>query len=170
MSNFRKRMFFAFVLVVILLTIGTLYYSHAERWSLVDSFYFSTMTLTTIGYGDLAPTGDWAKIFTSIYAIFGIGIMLYILSSVVGVSIFSQERKVSRAFSFLSRLRRHEKEIVSQKKEIKKLEKKVKPSIQKFEKHEKELEELQREVNPTIKKFEEQQKELKKLKKKIRKK
>ena len=75
MRNFRKRIIFAFVLVVLLLAIGTVYYNVAEGWSYVDSFYFSTMTLTTIGFGDLTPTTDGAKIVTSFYAIFGIGII-----------------------------------------------------------------------------------------------
>ena len=52
------------MLIVILLSIGTVYYNYAEGWSYVDSFYFSTMTLTTIGYGDIAPTSDGAKIYT----------------------------------------------------------------------------------------------------------
>jgi hypothetical protein len=80
----RKRIYYAFLIVVVLLAIGTFFYANVEGWSYIDSFYFSTITLTTIGFGDLSPTTPGAKIFTSIYALLGIGIMLYILSSVIG--------------------------------------------------------------------------------------
>lgn len=79
-----KRVVYAVVAATLLLLIGTLFFHRYESWSYVDSFYFSTMTLTTIGYGDLVPTTDFTKIFTSIYSIFGIGIILYLLTAVIG--------------------------------------------------------------------------------------
>jgi hypothetical protein len=43
-----------FFLVVVTLASGAVFYRVAEGWSLFDSFYFSVITLTTIGYGDLS--------------------------------------------------------------------------------------------------------------------
>lgn len=65
----------AFMTSVLLLS-GTLYYSFAEEWSLLDSLYFSVMTMTTIGYGDLTPTTYLSKIFTIIYAFISIGVFV----------------------------------------------------------------------------------------------
>jgi hypothetical protein len=42
-----------FFLVVATLASGAVFYRVAERWSLFDSFYFSIITLTTIGYIEL---------------------------------------------------------------------------------------------------------------------
>ena len=94
----RKRFYYIIFLLFILLGIGTLFYYYAEGWSIVDSFYFSTITLTTIGYGDIAPTTDGAKIFTAFYAMFGVGVMLYTLSSVIGAFIFRQGRYFENGF------------------------------------------------------------------------
>lgn len=65
-----------FITLVITLLIGTLFYRRAEGWSLFDSLYFSVITLSTVGYGDLAPTKIGSKIFTIMYIFMGIGILL----------------------------------------------------------------------------------------------
>lgn len=106
----RKRLYFIITILIILLGIGTVFYSYAEGWSFIDSFYFSTITLTTIGYGDLAPTTDVTKIFTAFYAIFGIGIMLYVLSSVIGAFVFKQEINFENKIFSPHKLNRDEKE------------------------------------------------------------
>ena len=43
-----------------------------EGWNLLDSLYFSVVTLTTIGYGDLSPSTAASKIFTIFYIFVGL--------------------------------------------------------------------------------------------------
>ncbi|MEX0933073.1 MAG: potassium channel family protein [Candidatus Pacearchaeota archaeon] len=54
---------------------GTIFYSYVENLNLIDALYFSFITLTTIGYGDITPTGSISKIFTIFYVIIGLGII-----------------------------------------------------------------------------------------------
>ena len=58
-----------------LLALGTVVYHWLEDWSWIDSFYFSTIAVTTVGFGDLVPTTNSAKLFTVFYVIGGIGIV-----------------------------------------------------------------------------------------------
>ncbi len=55
--------------------VGTFVYSALEGWSLIDALYFSVVTLATVGFGDLTPTTDIAKLFTVGYIVTGIGIL-----------------------------------------------------------------------------------------------
>jgi voltage-gated potassium channel len=68
--------------VAVLLAVGTVVYSILEGWSLLDSLYFSVVTLATVGYGDLTPTTDIAKLFTIGYILTGIGIVAAFASEV----------------------------------------------------------------------------------------
>ena len=69
-------------LVVVLLATGTVFYWRFEDWTVLDSLYFSVITLTTVGYGDLAPTRAPTKIFTIVYILIGLGILVSFLSMV----------------------------------------------------------------------------------------
>jgi voltage-gated potassium channel len=61
---------------------GTLFYWRFEDWTLVESFYFCIVTLTTVGYGDLSPTTDATRIFTVVYILTGFGVLVALLTSV----------------------------------------------------------------------------------------
>ena len=60
--------------------VGTVAYSLLEGWSLLDSLYFCVVTLATVGFGDLHPTTDAAKLFTVGYIVVGVGIIAGFLS------------------------------------------------------------------------------------------
>ena len=70
------------LLTVIAITTGTGFYSLVEGLRLVDAFYFSVITLTTVGYGDFAPETDAGKLFTAVYVLVGIGILLAFVTTI----------------------------------------------------------------------------------------
>jgi hypothetical protein len=53
----------------------------SQRLSLLDAFYFSVITITTTGFGDITAHGDLAKICVSIEATAGITIVGLFLAS-----------------------------------------------------------------------------------------
>ena len=65
-----------FALTGVLMLSGTLFYRGVEGWSALDSLYFSVTTLTTVGYGDLAPTTPASKVFTIVYLLLGVGVLV----------------------------------------------------------------------------------------------
>merc|ERR1711865_1254362 len=50
---------------------GVLFFVLQKKWNLIDRVYFTVLTLTTIGYGDMAPETTTEKIFTTCYVLVG---------------------------------------------------------------------------------------------------
>ena len=69
------------------LIFGTVLFHYIESWNYVDSFYFTTTTVTSLGYGDIVPTTPLSKIITSLFAIMGIALVLTVLSAFAGTFI-----------------------------------------------------------------------------------
>ena len=76
-------------LAITVVILGTVVFHLLEKWSWIDSFYFTVITLATVGYGDLTPTTPVGKIVAVIFVIVGVGIFLAFLNKVV-------ERRVER--------------------------------------------------------------------------
>ena len=60
--------------------LGTVVYHFVEKFPWVDAYYFSVITLATVGYGDFAPKTTFGKIFTTFYVMIGIGIFTTFIS------------------------------------------------------------------------------------------
>ncbi|WP_062202008.1 potassium channel family protein [Demequina salsinemoris] len=65
----------------LLLVVGTVTYHVLEDWGWIDSLYFSTVALTTVGFGDLVPTRDITKLFTVVYLLTGVTILVSYLNT-----------------------------------------------------------------------------------------
>lgn len=76
-----------------LLAAGTLIFAIIEDLSLIDGFYFSFITLSTIGYGDISPATDIGKIVAVIYGIAGLGIIAALISSIASQRLRSGRRR-----------------------------------------------------------------------------
>lgn len=63
-----------------LVAFGTLGYRLIEGWSWLDCLFMTAMTLTTVGYGSPEPLSTAGKEFSVVLMLFGIGLMLYLLT------------------------------------------------------------------------------------------
>ncbi len=62
---------------------GTIFYHYFMPLKWLDALYFSVITITTVGYGDIHPTNDITKIFTIFYVLIGVGIIAASLNIIV---------------------------------------------------------------------------------------
>jgi len=71
------------VVLVTYYAVGGIMYDELEGWTLLDTTYFLTVTITTVGYGDMCPETDLGKMFTVAYALVGIVFVFAALSPLV---------------------------------------------------------------------------------------
>ncbi|PID99970.1 MAG: hypothetical protein CSA79_05745 [Thiothrix nivea] len=69
------------------------FYIKVEQWSLIDTLYFSVMTMATIGYGDLIPTTNISKILTIVYTFLSIGTFVSFTAKCVQIMFVNHQDK-----------------------------------------------------------------------------
>jgi len=93
--------------LLFLVVLGTVSYHWLENWTWIKSFYFTVCTLTTVGYGDLYPTTDGARLFTALFILTGVGVALAALSVVGSSYIHRQAQQITQDARSLGRKRRN---------------------------------------------------------------
>jgi voltage-gated potassium channel len=80
-AAFRKYILPGFPLLL-LLVIGPIGYELLEGFSFLDGLYLTAITITTVGYGDIAPVTPAGRIFTILLIFSGAGYVMYIFSQI----------------------------------------------------------------------------------------
>jgi len=65
-----------------LLVAGTISFAIIESLAPLDAFYFSFITLTSIGYGDIVPQTDLGKTAAVIYGLVGLGVFAALIGTI----------------------------------------------------------------------------------------
>lgn len=66
-------------MVAAYICIGLWFYITQESWSATESIYFSVVTMSTVGYGDLSPSEGGPRWFTAFFILFGIALVFGVL-------------------------------------------------------------------------------------------
>ena len=86
----KKKLQVALSAIVGLIAFGTIGFKLILPLSWFDSFYFTLITLTTVGYGEPEHTTEGSRYFTAALIILGVGTLGYALSSAAQAVIESE--------------------------------------------------------------------------------
>lgn len=81
------------IAAITLLSIGAVFFHYIQKLSWLDAFYFCTISLATVGYGDITPTTPAGKIFIMFYVVVGIGIIATFANLFVRRAVLKREIK-----------------------------------------------------------------------------
>jgi voltage-gated potassium channel Kch len=80
-GNVKRDVVLAFIFLFVVYSASIAFYHNIEGWNYLDAAYFTTVTITTIGFGDVIPKTDAGKIFTIVLAFVGISIGFFLIAS-----------------------------------------------------------------------------------------
>lgn len=60
--------------LIMIVACGTAFFRWAEGWSWLDAYFFTVVTLSTVGYGNLVPVTALGKIGTTVFIFVGLGV------------------------------------------------------------------------------------------------
>jgi voltage-gated potassium channel len=102
----KKKLLIASLLLFFIIVLGTVGYVVLEGWSIIDSFYTTVTTISTVGYGDFTPATWQGRLFTVLLVLFGVGTMLYSVSMFAEMMVEDRLKKVLGRGSMENRIER----------------------------------------------------------------
>ncbi len=70
----RETLFIILSTLLAIVIGGTIFFRIVEDWSWLDAYFFTVITLSTVGYGSLVPATAIGKIGTTVLIFVGLGV------------------------------------------------------------------------------------------------
>jgi voltage-gated potassium channel len=77
-----RKLFWAGIILALIIAIGSIGYAIIEGWSFFDSLYMTIITIATVGYGEVHPLTTAGRVFTIFLILGGMGGAFYALFGV----------------------------------------------------------------------------------------
>jgi voltage-gated potassium channel len=81
------------MVLVAVMVLGTLGFMIVERISLTDAFYFSIVTIATVGYGDIHPATPAGKVLAILLIVLGVGTFLGVVANATEMMLNRREKQ-----------------------------------------------------------------------------
>ena len=79
-NHYLSQIFLAAALLLLCVIIGIVGFMTISGYNLMDAFYMTVITLSTVGYGQIQPLNFWGRLFASFLLLTNIGIFTYAVS------------------------------------------------------------------------------------------
>ena len=89
-----KKIVRGFIILLLILLVGTIGYMLIEKWNILDSLYMTIITITTVGFREVGTVSGAGRIFTIFIIFTGMGIIAYILGLVAQTMVDFQVRSI----------------------------------------------------------------------------
>ena len=84
----------ASIMAAAVVLIGSTGYVFLEGWSFLEALYMTVISLTTVGYSEARPLSAVGRIFTMVLLMFGVGLILFLITRVNETLIEGNIRRV----------------------------------------------------------------------------
>jgi len=89
-----RHILISIAMLISVFAVGVVGFHYFEDLNYMDSAYLTVQTITTIGYGDLAPRSFGGRVFSVGFMMAGVGVALYVLSAIMDFIIVGELKEV----------------------------------------------------------------------------
>lgn len=107
-----SRIFYFAGLLLLIISCGTIGYILIEGWSVIDAFYMTIITVSTVGFREVGELSVEGKIFTSFLIISSFGSFAYALTSLTTFVVGGQYRKHLREYKMTQQLKKMNEHVI----------------------------------------------------------
>lgn len=75
-----KPMLNPVVMLLLIYVVSIIFFHLVEGWSYLDAAYYTTITISTVGYGDITPVTNLGKLGAMTLVFAGVSIAFYVIS------------------------------------------------------------------------------------------
>ena len=93
MNSLRLRFRIFLIIFIAVIVLGTIGFMVIEGLSMTDAFYFSIITMATVGYGDIYPVTLAGKFLTIFIIVMGVGTFLGVVANATEIMLNKREKK-----------------------------------------------------------------------------
>jgi voltage-gated potassium channel len=108
----RTKLFYAVLLLVLLMSYGIGGFMIIEHFTLLESFYMTIITISTVGYGEVHELSAGGKIFTATLILSSLGVLTYVVSIITNHFFEGHISYLIKGYKNKSRLRKMENHVI----------------------------------------------------------
>lgn len=110
--RFFYRIYYFIFLLLLITTGGTAGYMLIEDWTLIDAFYMTIITISTVGFSEVGELSLYGKLFTSFLIISSFGTFAYVLSSITKYLVGGEYKKYFKEYKTIKRVNKMEDHVI----------------------------------------------------------
>ncbi len=108
----KTKLFYATLLLILLISYGTIGFMSIEGFTLLESFYMTIITISTVGYGEVHELSATGKIFTASLILFSLAVLTYVVSIITTQFFEGQLSYLIKGYKNKSRLRKMRNHVI----------------------------------------------------------
>lgn len=111
-SKLFSRIYVFVLMILVIITGGTIGYMLIEGWDFVDSFYMTIITVSTVGFREVAELSVYGKFFTAFLIISSFGTFAFAITTITTYVVGGQYRKHLREHKLMKQLKKMKNHVI----------------------------------------------------------